>query len=200
VGKALGSAKTAIDGVNAYSAKYMQAGGEKPNFEFNEHKLAQLVFYVKAHDDAVANTLKTNGYEVKDLKVADVYDQLLLTVASKVSSITAGTLTIKPRSSHVTDITVRNAADDSSPFPKVIANTASDIDAKLIGYAMVPPSALIASKTYNQYKVKLKVEDGSSHSYYTPAAPNVDENGYRIIELTGTFLAGHKYEIVLEIY
>jgi hypothetical protein len=54
--------------------------------------------------------------------------------------------------------------------------------------------------TYNRYKVKLKVEDDSSHSYYDSAAANVDENGYRIIELTGTFLAGHKYEIVLDIY
>lgn len=203
-GKASGEGLSVSDAgktVKAFSAKYFRLAGTGtvPSFAY-EHKLAQLVFYVKAHDDAVANTLNTNGYEVKDLKVADVYDQLLLTVASKVSSITAGTLTIKPGSSHVTDITVRNAADDSSPFPKVIANTASDTGEKLIGYAMVPPSALITSKTYNQYKVKLKVEDGSSHSYYDPAAANVDENGYRIIELTGTFLAGHKYEIVLEIY
>lgn len=203
-GKASGEGLSVSDAgktVKAFSAKYFRLAGTGtvPSFAY-EHKLAQLVFYVKAHDDAVANTLNTNGYEVKDLKVADVYDQLLLTVASKVSSITAGTLTIKPGSSHVTDITVRNATDDSSPFPKVIANTASDTGEKIIGYAMVPPSALIASKTYNQYKVKLKVEDGSSHSYYDPAAANVDENGYRIIELTGTFLAGHKYEIVLEIY
>ena len=203
-GKASGEGLSVSDAgktVKAFSAKYFRLAGTGtvPSFAY-EHKLAQLVFYVKAHDDAVANTLNTNGYEVKDLKVADVYDQLLLTVASKVSSITAGTLTIKPGSSHVTDITVRNAADDSSPFPKVIANTASDTGEKLIGYAMVPPSVLITSKTYNQYKVKLKVEDGSSHSYYDPAAANVDENGYRIIELTGTFLAGHKYEIVLEIY
>ena len=203
-GKASGDGLSVTDAgktVKAYSSKYFRLAGTGtvPSFTY-EHKLVQLVFYVKAHDDAVASTLNTNGYKVTDLEVANVYDQLLLTVASKVSSITAGTLTVKPGSSHVTDITVRNAADDSSPFPKVIANTASDTDAKLIGYAMVPPSALIASKTYNQYKVKLKVEDDSSHSYYNPAAANVDENGYRIIELTGTFLAGHKYEIVLEIY
>ena len=180
--------------VRSYSSKYFQLAGTGtvPSFAY-EHKLAQLVFYVKAHDNAVANNLNTNGYKVTDLEVADVYDQLLLTVASKVSSITAGTLTIKPGSSHVTDITVRNAADDSSPFPKVIENTT---DAQLIGYAMVPPSALITNKTYNQYKVKLKVANGSS-SYFNPAY--VDDNGYRIIELTGTFEAGHKYEIVLEI-
>ncbi len=181
--------------VRSYSSKYFRLAGTGtvPSFAY-EHKLAQLVFYVKAHDNAVANNLNTNGYKVTDLEVADVYDQLLLTVASKVSSITAGTLTIKPGSSHVTDITVRNAADDSSPFPKVIENTT---DAQLIGYAMVPPSALITNKTYNQYKVKLKVANGSS-SYFNPAY--VDDNGYRIIELTGTFEAGHKYEIVLDIY
>lgn len=203
-GKASGEGLSVSDAdktVKAFSSKYFRIAGTGtvPSFAY-EHKLAQLVFYVKAHDESVANTLNTNGYEVKELKVANVYDQLLLTVASKVSSITAGTLTVKPGSEHVTDIIVRNAADDSYPFPKVIANTASDTGKKLIGYAMVPPSALITSKTYNQYKVKLKVENGSSISYYDPAADNVDENGYRIIELTGTFLAGHKYEIVLDIY
>ena len=182
VGKALGSAKTAIDGVNAYSAKYMQAGGEKPNFEFNEHKLAQLVFYVKPQA-GYADALYTNSFQLTGLKIINVYNKLVLYAASKGDNY--GNLIIKNNSTQDLPVcTDMSGVYSSMPFN--IVENISDYDRKLVGYAMLPPSALIESRTYNKYEVT--IQGTSTAGAYS-----------KTVTLDGPFQAGKKYEIVIEI-
>ena len=178
VGKALGSAQTAINGVKAYSAKYMQLGGEKPIFEFSEHKLTQLVFYVKPHTDYAA-ALYTNGFQLTGLTIKKVYNKLVLYAASKGDNY--GSLIIKNNSTQ--DISVRTDMAEVVGMPFDIA---SDVTKKLVGYAMLPPSDLIESRTYKKYQVT--IEGTSSAGAYS-----------KQVTLDGPFVAGKKYEIVLEI-
>ena len=184
-----------------FSAKYMRLNPTTvPEFVFN-HLLTQLVFYVRPHDESVSQ-LQTDGIKVSELKMKEVYKKLKLIVASKEPGLTSGEIS---ELSAYGDVSVWNGDTEFSggAIPVVSASYDPDDESThktYIGYAMVPPSALIANKEYNKFAVKLKVEDGSSNLYYNPADENVDENGYRIIELTGTFLAGHKYEIILDIY
>ena len=175
-----------------FSAKYMRLNPTTvPEFEFN-HLLTQLVFYVRPHDESVSQ-LQTDGIKVTELKMK-VYKKLKLIVASKDLGLTSGNIS---ELSAYGDMSVWDGDTEFSggaiPVVSASYNPSDESTHKtFVGYAMVPPS--------NTYTVKLKVEDGSSNPYYNPADDNVDEDGYRIIDLTGTFLAGCKYEIILDIY
>lgn len=182
VGKALGSDQTAINGVKAYSAKYMQLGGEKPIFEFSEHKLTQLVFYVKPHE-VDAEYLYDKKYKLKGLTIKNVYSKLVLYAASKGNNY--GNLIIKNNSTQ--DIPVRIDMAGVVSMPIDIAINASDDTKKLVGYAMLPPSDLIASRTYKKYQVT--IEGTNDLGDFT-----------KTVTLDGPFEAGKKYEIVLDIY
>lgn len=191
--------------VKSYSAKYMRLSkedldhnGTPDHTEFEvvpglafDHKLTQFVFSVKPHDTD-AEELSNKGFQLTGLSLKNVYDELQLCVASKVGSITAGTLSVKAGSSHVTDITARKATDDTSPFPITVANDAGDTSTKDVGYVIVPPSALISGKTHNEYLVSLEMSQSSGD--------NVPNTVVTLTEPAGGFLAGHKYKITLEIY
>ena len=182
VGKALGSDQTAINGVKAYSAKYMQLGGEKPIFEFSEHKLTQLVFYVKPQA-GYADALYTNSFQLTGLKIINVYNKLVLYAASKGDNY--GNLIIKNDSTQDLPVcTDMSGVYSSMPFNIAISD--DDENKKLVGYAMLPPSDLIASRTNNTYQVT--IEGTSSAGAYS-----------KQVTLAGPFEAGKKYEIVLEI-
>lgn len=181
VGRALGSAKTPIGDVKAYSAKYMQVGGEKPNFEFNEHKLAQLVFYVKPQA-GYADALNTNNFQLTGMKIINVYNKLVLYAASKGDNY--GNLIIKNNITQDLPVCTDISGVYSMPFN--IAGSVSDYVRKLVGYAMLPPSALIESRTYNKYEVT--IQGTSTAGAYS-----------KTVTLDGPFQAGKKYEIVLEI-
>lgn len=181
VGKALGSEKTAIDGVKAYSAKYMRHGGGIPSFSFNEHKLAQLVFYVKPYEGK-AGDLHDKRAQLTGLTIKNVYNKLVLYAASKGANY--GNLIIKNDSTQ--DISVCTDMSGVVSMPYYIADDNSDYVRKLVGYAMLPPSSLIASRTHKKYQVILQLT--SSAGDYT-----------KTVTLDGSFEAGQKYEIVLEL-
>ena len=205
--------------VNSYSAKYMRLSkedldhnGRPDHTEFEvvpglafDHKLTQFVFSVQPHDTD-APELYAKGFRLTELSLKNVYDELQLSVASKGGSITAGTLTIKPGSSHVTDIPAWDASDDSNPFSThiVVANADDDTSPKDVGYAIVPPSALISGKTHNQYLVSIGMEQKDETGKYPGddgySGSDVPDTVISLTEPEGGFLAGHKYNITLVIY
>ena len=212
VGKALGSAKAPINGVNAYSAKYMRLAGTEniPNLEFTDHKLTQLVFSIKPHFGD-ASDLKDKGYRLTGMKIIDVYNQLELYAAERGGQ--NGTLRIKNLSG-TSDIPVRKTDGTDVPASSIIVSTDDDVAAvdaehitsKPVGYAMVPTSDMLttASKT-NQYLVSIEMEQKDETGKYP------GEDGYSgnpvpntVVTLPlpegGKYEAGKKYSITLEIY
>lgn len=201
--------------VYAYSSKYLRLKKEAGSDEYNvvpglefEHKLTQFVFSVKPHDASHAAKLDAKGFRIKALKLKNVYKKIQLVVASKDNNVTAGELSIYDTSSTgVVDITARATADDSDPFPILVANGASDTSTKEVGYAIVPYSALISGKTHNQYLVSLEMEQKDDAGNYpgddvpdtviTLTEPNVDVDGDGNPD---GFAAGHKYNITLDVY
>ena len=160
----------------------MQLGGEKPIFEFSEHKLTQLVFYVKPQA-GYADALYTNSFQLTGLKIINVYNKLVLYAASKGDNY--GNLIIKNDSTQDLPVcTDMSGVYSSMPFNIAISD--DDENKKLVGYAMLPPSDLIASRTNNTYQVT--IEGTSSAGAYS-----------KQVTLAGPFEAGKKYEIVLEI-
>ncbi len=192
--------------VYAYSSKYLRLKKEAGSDEYNvvpglefEHKLTQFVFSVKPHDASHAAKLDAKGFRIKALKLKNVYKKIQLVVASKDNNVTAGELSIYDTSSTgVVDITARATADDSDPFPILVANDASDTFTKPVGYAIVPGSALISGKTHNQYLVSLEMEQKDDAGNYP--GDDVPDTVITLTAPAGGFLAGHKYSITLDVY
>ena len=127
--------KTTPPHSQAYCAKYLHDNPtEIPQFGF-EHKLAKLEVYVKGNINV----------EVTSATISGVYKNLTLCVASKTTSgeNPTGNLTIKEGStSDVLSFSKVDAGVDVDPFAEgAIAVTAAE---KYIGYAMIPPTALLS--------------------------------------------------------
>lgn len=213
-GQALGSAQADIDGVKAYSSKYLRLKKESvpgskdydvvPGLEF-EHKLTQLCFSIKAHDATHAAQLQAKGFRLKGLSLKNVYNKLQLVVASKDANVKQGKLSIYDTSSATGVVNIQvKATDDTNPFPILIEDAA----AVPVGYAIVPPSALISGRSHdNQYLVILELEQKDDAGNY----PGDDVPDITIIlpepttDVDGDgnpdgFAAGYKYNITLDVY
>ena len=200
--------------VKSYSAKYMRlskedldGNGSPDHTEFEvvpglafEHKLTQFVFSIKPHDTDAAQ-LFAKGFALTGMSLQNVYHKLRLIVASKAEETgnVAGTLSIfdTSASTGLADIQVSNPTDDSDPFGGgsttiPVANTAGDTSTKLVGYALVPSSDLIADKAHNAYMVSISLSQTSGDPVPDTVIP--------LTPPAGGFLAGHKYNITLEIY
>lgn len=179
--------------VKAYSSKYLRLTGNKPQFGF-EHKLTQFVFYVKPHDTSVTQ-LQTDGIKVTDMKMKEVYKKLKLIIASKDANLTEGKIS---ELSEYGDLNLWNGDTDAfSGGAKPVVPTSYDpLDESThktyIGYAMVPPSALITGKGHSQFKVYILLKDNTDATY---------KEITKVLDPPASgYLAGHKYEIVLDIY
>ncbi len=187
------SSDDVVEGVKAYSSKYLRLGGNEPQFAF-EHKLTQFVFYVKPHSGSVAQ-LQTDGIKVTDMKMKEVYKKLKLIIASKDGNLAEGNIS---ELSEYGDVKLWNGdADAFSGGAKPVVPTSYDpLDESThktyIGYAMVPPSALIAGKGHSQFKVYILLKDNTDATYR--------EITKVLVPPASGYLAGHKYEIVLDIY
>ena len=176
-----------------FSAKFMRQNPTTvPEFEFN-HLLTQLVFYVKPHDESVFQ-LQTNGIKVTELKMKEVYKKLKLIVASKEQGFTSGEIS---ELSAYGDVSVWNGDTEfSGGAIQVVSASYDSLDESThktyVGYAMVPPSALIADKGHSQFKVYILLKDNTDTTYREIT---------KVLDPPASgFLAGHKYEIVLDIY
>ena len=193
--------------VKSYSAKYMrlnkEAGEDEidivPGLQFN-HLLTQFVFSVKPHNTDAAQ-LFAKGFALTGMSLQNVYHKLRLIVASKAEETgnVAGTLSIfdTSASTGLADIQVSDPTDDSDPFDGgsttiPVANAADDTTVKTVGYALVPSSALIADKAHNTYMVSISLSQNTGDPVPDTVIP--------LTPPTGGFLAGHKYNITLEIY
>jgi len=213
-GTASGDGKSITDShgknVKAYCSKYIrlmkEVDGEDegdapdytefevvPAFTFN-HLLTQFVFSIKPHDND-AQKLFDNGFRLTGLTLKNVYKDLGLFVASKTSKYTSGELRVN--SDNVIDIPARKTDDSAPDYPiyvagqKIDESTPVNLSTKEVGYAMVPTSAMISSKTHNQYLV------------YLTFAQNEGDVPSTVVELTppaGGFLKGEKYNITIEIF
>ena len=174
----------------AYSSKYSILNPEVvPEFDF-KHKLTQLVFYVKPHDDVAAAEFSVSGIKVTDLYLKDVDTKFNLCVASMSSDHTPGELEL-PVSRVQGNIKVYTTGTNNDAFAGgatyPVATSSTDTDRKIIGYAIVPPIA--ASE---HYTVQIVVKDGIDGPYY--------DNSYSVTPpQPGGFQAGKKYNIELDI-
>lgn len=188
--------------VKAYSSKYFRlkkdASVEEftilPQFQF-KHKLTQLCFSIQPHA-ADAADLFTKGFKLTSMSLKDVFHKLSLVVASKKEGYETGDLLVyEPvAASGRSDIQVWND-DDTDPLssPMTIATAIDDTSLKPVGYAMVPPSDIIAGTNYSHYFVKLTMTQNTG--------VDVPDTVVELIPPTSAgFEAGHKYNIVLEIY
>ena len=174
----------------AYSSKYSILNpGVVPEFDF-KHKLTQLVFYVKSHDDAAAEFFGS-GIKVTDLYLIDVDTKFELCVASMSNDHTPGELELPAEEDRVIGNikvyktgTNNNAFDGGATY--TVATSSTDTDPKIIGYAMVPPIA-----GGEHYTVQIVVKDGIDGPYY--------DNSYTVTPPPGGFQAGKKYNIELDI-
>lgn len=179
--------------VKAYCSKYLRLTGNVPQFAF-EHKLTQFVFYVKPHSGSVTQ-LQTNGIKVTDMKMKEVYKKLKLIIASKDGNLTEGNIS---ELSEYGDVKLWNGDTDafSGGAKPVVSASYNPLDESThktyIGYAMVPPSALITGKGHSQFKVYILLKDNTDAPY--------KEITKVLVPPASGYLAGHKYEIVLDIY
>jgi len=184
--------------VNAYSSKYFRLKNKDksdlekfnnlPEFTFS-HKLTQLFFQIKAASVDDAKNLNTRNIKLKRLTIKDCYNKLGLVVASKRDGLTDGDLLLyNTGSSGRGDVNVWTNVD-GDPFASSLAivTSNSDVSPKDIGYAMVPPSAVISGNgEYSKYKIHLEMEP--------EGVPSTD------IVLDNTFEAGKKYTITIDVY
>lgn len=184
--------------VNAYSSKYFRLKNKDksdlekfnnlPEFTFS-HKLTQLFFQIKAASVDDAKNLNTRNIKLKRLTIKDCYNQLVLVVASKRDGYTDGDLLLYTTgSSGRGDVNVWTNVD-GDPFASSLAivTNNTDVSPKDIGYAMVPPSAVISGNgEYSKYKIHLEMEP--------EGVPSTD------IVLDNTFEAGKKYTITIDVY
>ena len=192
-----------LDNALPFSAKYFRLKNngslttdfsDLPNLAL-EHKLTKIVVVVKAHDATHAAALTGRHVELTNAVIAGVYKDLRLCVASKGSSVSdpTGQLMIQDGAISGT-LPLWKVADDGNPFnngsPVTIPITADETE---VGYAMVPPSALLG--TNEKYMISLSMQqDGLTP---LPDFPVVLENADGS---SMTFLAGHSYKIKLDIY
>ncbi len=204
--KASSTDNTYLDAL-PYCAKYIRkckdAGQDEydilPHFNFT-HKLTQFYFKIKPNN-ADAAELHTKGFELTGMTLKNVCYKLYLTVASRDPNYTEGQLVLDDA---FKDLKVWDKNNDTDPFDPdgdgnvdpipVAADSNGNLDnsTKDIGYIMVPPSALIAGKTYNEYQVNIKMAQASGEDVPSTIVP--------LTPPTGGFLEGHKYTITLEIF
>ena len=208
------SSTDVIDGVKAYSSKYIRLKKEVdedgtpgpdyseyqivPEFEF-QHLLSQFVFTIKPHA-ADATELSDKGFAVKGMKFTEIPTQLQLVVASKESSHKSGDL--ENLETPVTgNIKLWTSGTDADPFsggaipvvPASYVPADESTHTTVVGYAMVPPSKTInETALINEHTVSLEMKQNSGD-----AVPNT------VVSLTpptGGFLPGKIYHIEIEIF
>jgi hypothetical protein len=179
--------------VKAYSSKYLRLTGNEPEFDF-DHKLTQFVFYVKPNSASVSQ-LQTDEIKVTDMKMKEVYKKLKLIIASKDANLTEGVIS---ELSEYGDVKLWNGDTEAfsggaKPVVPASYNPADESTHKTyIGYAMVPPSALIEGKGHSQFKVYILLKNRTNDTY--------KEITKVLVPPTGGYVAGRKYEIVLDIH
>jgi len=160
-----------------------------------EHKLAKIVVVVKAHDATHAAALAARHVELTNAGIEGVYKNLRLCVASKSSSVSdpTGQLTIQDGAISGT-LPLWKVADDGNPFnngsPVTIPITAAETE---VGYAMVPPSALLGTNEKYMINLAMQQDGGAPLPDFPVVLENTDGSSM-------TFLAGHSYTITLDIY
>ena len=197
-----------IDGVKAYSSKYIRlkkVNGASdyeiaPTFEFN-HLLSQFVFSIKPHEGDESE-LFSKGFAVSGLKFTGIPTKLQLVVASIEDSHKSGNFE-NLATPVLGDINVWDVNTDADPFDGgatiPVAESETDQDPKTVGYAMVPPSkTLNGTNLVNEHKIILEIKPTSGdaiQSEITLISP--DDNGDSTAD---GFLSGRKYNITIEIY
>ena len=184
-----------------YSAKYYRIkNGASLTTAFDdlptlalEHKLAKIIVVVKAHDAIHAAALADRSVVLTNVNIAGVYKDLRLCVASKSSSLPTPTGQLTKQSNATSgDLAIWKVADDSDPFgndttiPITVAETT-------IGYAMLPPTALLGENEKYMINLKMRQDGGDPLPDFPVVLENSDGSSM-------TFEAGHSYEIKLDIY
>lgn len=172
-----------------------------PTFQM-KHMLSQFRFYVRAIDADAAQKLFTNNFKLKELNVQNVFKKWQLVVAARTtSSYSTGDWIIK-------DGTLANgretfspviASDDTNPFASggiLIAENASDLEPKEVGYVLVPTSEMLEKRPEGpdrQYYIKL------TYTYTNSDVEFPVEEPILIPAPAGGFLAGKVYNIILDV-
>ena len=189
---------------NGYCAKYFselnRANGEfqfgtQPQLQLTHH-LAQLRFWVRSENDP------DDTFQVKDITLLNIPRDWALTIADKSDLANTGKLT--SRSTTTTSIPLRTIAVDGNN----IQTSASDAvvydgvdvtnlttDPQLVGYAMVPTTAMITDANTNQgrefstqYQVRIVLD-----------SKGVEHTITQVVTSTPQFDPAKVYNIIIKI-
>jgi len=204
------SSTDVIDGVKAYSSKYIRLkkdGGASeysvvPELAF-QHLLSQFVFSIKPHAGD-EEELCNNGFVVSGLKFTEIPTKLQLVVASKEGSHTSGDLE-NLETPVLGDINVWDQSTDADPFDGgatiPVATSTTDQTSKLVGYAMAPPSKTLSGEDLvTVHKVAIEIKPAGGDAIQSVIILPEPADNPATTDVDSGFQPGLKYEITLEIY
>lgn len=171
-----------------------------PQLQLNKHHLAQLRFFVCSKGYVSDETV----FQVKDITLKNVPTDWTLTIADKAKKNNTGTLT--SRSAAKADFPVRymevneqNKMLTASDDVVYVGGHATDLSTtkQCVGYAMIPPSAVV-------YKANNTLNRGFTNNYDISITIQLDDEEPVTLERTisepqGGFIANKVYNIIVTI-
>jgi uncharacterized protein (TIGR02145 family) len=172
-----------------------------PQLQLNKHHLAQFRFFVCSKGYVSDETV----FQVKDITLKNVPTDWTLTIADKANKANTGTLT--SRSAAKADFPVRamtvnaqNKMLTASDDVVYVGGNATDLSTtkQCVGYAMIPPSAVV-------YKANNTLNRGFTNNYDISITIQLDDEEPVTLERTinepigGGFIANKVYNIIVTI-